>query len=145
MKLNWGNKIAIGYSSFVAFILVMVYLSFGEKFDLVTEDYYAKELAFQAQIDKKSRLEALDEKIKITVEGKDLIINFPHPEGTAINGTIFCFRPSDESKDFEEPIKILENKQRIPLAKFIKGKYLIQLDWNVNEESFYTEKTIIIP
>lgn len=145
MKLNWGNKIAIVYIAFVVFTLGMVYLSFGEKFELVTEDYYAKELAYQDQIDKKSRLGALEEKIKVSVENQNLTIEFPHPNETVIKGKIVCFRPSDEGRDFEEIITVNDKKHSIPLTKFIKGKYLIQIDWMANEVTYYTEKTIIIP
>lgn len=145
MKFNWGTKIAIVYIGFVLFILGMVYLSFGEKFDLVTEDYYAKEIAFQEKIDKKSRLKALPENLKITIDENQLVVAFPHDEKLPISGKIICFRPSDQTKDFEEEIASEAGKHRIPLERFVKGKYLIQVDWKAEGETYYVEKTVIIP
>jgi hypothetical protein len=145
MKLNWGNKIAIAYSAFVLFIIAMVYMSFGEKYDLVTEDYYAQELAYQAKIDAKNRLEGLEENLKVSLEAKNLLIEFPHHDSTLINGKVNCFRPSDQGQDFTV---LIENKQKvvsIPVNQFISGKYLLKLDWTANEKSFYTEQTVIIP
>jgi len=145
MKFNWGTKIALVYVGFVLFILFMVYMSFGEKYDLVTTDYYAKEIAFQDKIDKKSRLKTLPEQLSIRqAEGK-IIIRFPHDETTKIQGEVYCFRPSDESKDFIEPIEAKRGEHRIPLNRFQKGKYLIKVDWQASGRTFYTEKTIIIP
>ena len=51
MKWNWGTKIGLFYSSFVLFILGMIFLSSQEQYDLVTEDYYAAEINFQSTID----------------------------------------------------------------------------------------------
>ena len=50
MKLNWGNWIAVAYSVFVLFIIAMVYLAFGEKWDLVAENYYEQEIQYQDKI-----------------------------------------------------------------------------------------------
>ncbi len=145
MKMNWGTKIAFTYSAFVLFIIAMVYLSFGEKFDLVTEDYYAQELAFQDKIDAKNRLDKLDEKLKTGIENGSLAIFFPHDSLVQVEGKIHCFRPSDESKDFVINANPNYNKQLVPLERFSKGKYLIKIEWTANEQAYYTEKTVIIP
>lgn len=145
MKFNWGTKIGIVYTAFVVFILGMVYMAFGEKFDLVTEDYYAQEIAFQEKIDSKNRHAALDNQLKIKVEEGNLVLYFPHEVGVKINGKINCFRPSDESKDFVEEVKSSSTKYSIPLKRFVKGKYTIKVDWKVDEKHFYDEQIIIIP
>lgn len=144
MKLNWGTGIAIVYTTFVVFIGVMVYKAFGEDFDLVTEDYYAQEIKFQEKIDSRSRAEKLDVSVQTVVEGKSLKIIFPQ-ESELLTGSINCFRPSDETKDFTETFKTEEGFHTIPLNKFIKGKYLIKIDWSLNGVEFYQEQTIVIP
>lgn len=145
MKLNWGTKIASVYIAFVAFIIVMVYLSFGEKYDLVTEDYYAQELAFQDKIDAKNRLESLDENLHTSIENEYLKVDFPHAETTELNGNIHCFRPSDESKDFVVKLENEKKAKHIPLNQFSSGKYLLKISWEADNHSFYAEKTVVIP
>ena len=144
MKWNWGTKIGLLYSGFVAFILFMVYLSFGQQYDLVTEDYYAAEINYQETIDSKSRASSLNEPLRATIEGNQLLLHFP---GTTenIEGSLEAFRPSDQSKDFSKSFELVENKYAIPLQQFVKGKYYLKVHWSVAEEKYYHELSIIIP
>jgi len=146
MKLNWGTFIAIGYSVFVLFVIFMVYSAFGEDYDLVTEDYYAQEIAYQDRIDRTSRANRLENSLQVTLEGNNLKVIFPQNNKT-LSGSIQCFRPSDESKDFTETFNTSSGSFGIPLNRFIKGKYLIKVDWTSVEEAggFYQEQVIVIP
>lgn len=142
--MNWGKGIAILYTSFVLFIAVMVYMAFGEKYDLVTEDYYQKEIEFQSTIDKKENTNVLGNHLKIGIKGDDVLIEFPQ-EQYPITGSIHVFRPSDITLDFEEDFAIESNTIKLSLDKFKKGKYIIKTDWKVDEQAFYQEEAIIIP
>lgn len=144
MKVNWGTKIAIFYSVFVVFILTMVYMAFGENYELVTEDYYQQELEFQEKIDKSSNAFALDDKLKIVIKDNFVVIKFP-PSLSVTTGTINFFRPSDESADFDAEIELVENNQTFELSKFIKGKYLVKTDWKTASEEYFQEDIIFIP
>lgn len=144
MKLNWGTMIAIFYSSFVLFIGWMVYKAFGEKFDLVTEDYYAQEIQYQDKIDSKTRTKNLTGNLQVTISGQNLVVLFPQKEA-ALKGSINCFRPSDASKDFTSDFSTEDGSFSIPLQKFIRGKYLIKVDWSNKGINYYEEQTIIIP
>lgn len=144
MKWNWGTKIALFYSSFVAFILFMVLLSANEHYDLVTEDYYAAEINYQKTIDSKSRADKLNTSLFASIEKGHVVIHFPH-KGYSISGEINCFRPSDESKDFKLSIQTEDNSYSIPIKRFIKGKYLLKVDWEVDQVNYYHELNVIIP
>ena len=144
MKLNWGTLIAIFYSCFVLFIGWMVYKAFGEDYDLVTEDYYAQEIQYQDKIDSKSRAKKLTGSLQATIEGKNLVVLFPQKEAT-LKGEINCFRPSDASKDFKTAFETTNGRFSIPLKEFIRGKYLIKVDWSNEKVNYYEEQTIVIP
>ncbi len=47
MKISWGHKILFTYLAFVAGMMGMVYLTTKQNRDLVSDNYYADELAFQ--------------------------------------------------------------------------------------------------
>ena len=64
--MNWGYKILMVYILFVAGIMVMVFMSSTQNTDLVTTDYYEKELVYQQKIDQISRTSALSAKVAIT-------------------------------------------------------------------------------
>ncbi len=144
MKWNWGTKIGLLYTAFVVFILVMVYLAFGQKYDLVTEDYYAQEVKYQGTIDSRTRAENLKENLTTSIEGDFLKVIFPQ-QNTLLKGTINCFRPSDQSKDFTEEFETENGYYKIPLNKFISGKYTLKIKWNEGSLAYYKEQIVILP
>ena len=48
--MDFGGKIIILYLSFVGLILTLVFMSYGQKVELVSADYYAQEINFQQKI-----------------------------------------------------------------------------------------------
>lgn len=144
MKINWGFKIAFFYSAFVVFIIGMIFLAFGENFDLVTEDYYQKELEFQDKIDKSSNAKLLETKLQVSIVGKAVQLTFPR-NARPVEGEIMFFRPDNEKDDFIIQLKKDSNIQQVDLERFRKGKYLVKIDWKSNDKSYYQENTIIIP
>lgn len=143
--MNWGKKIAVTYTVFVVFMVTMVYLSFGLKFDLVTEDYYAEEIKFQEKIDSKTRVKEQGLEPIISIIKNTVSIKFPNTENTKYSGTIQCFRPSDENKDFTIEFSNIEEPQLIDSERFSKGKYLMKIDWTDGTHQYYSEQTVIIP
>ncbi len=119
-------------------------MAFGEKYDLVTEDYYQKEIEFQGVIDKVSNAKQLNDKLKISIDNDQVVLSFPESE-LPITGHIEFFRPSDESQDFKENIELSSGVQKIALNKFVKGKYIVKTDWKMGETGYYQENTIFIP
>jgi predicted dehydrogenase len=49
--MNWGYKIMLVYLVFISGMLFMAFKSSEQDIELVTEDYYAKELVYQQKID----------------------------------------------------------------------------------------------
>lgn len=144
MKINWGSGIAALYITFIVFVLAMVYMAFGEKYELVTEDYYQQEIEFQGKIDRSTNAYALDDKLKISVKDGHLILEFPKSK-SATSGLIHFFRPSDKSADFDATIDLDEGVQEIDLNKFLKGKYLVKTEWENEGKEYFQEDIIIIP
>src|SRR5574343_962446 len=103
--MNWGYKILAVYLSFVAVIVFMVFRSSNEKFDLVTKDYYAKELKYQDQIERVKRTGQLTEKVVVTNENNELKITLPGDfAGKTLKGELLLYCPADESKDVKKAI-----------------------------------------
>ena len=59
MKISWGHKILFTYLAFVAGMMGMVYFTTQQNRDLVSDNYYADELAFQKIIDESANTAAL--------------------------------------------------------------------------------------
>jgi hypothetical protein len=146
MKLNWGWKIAILYSGFVVFMLILVFKSSMQKIDLVTPDYYAKELNYQQQIDKENRTGKLSEQLKWQVENRKIQLQFPaEVKGKKVKGEILFYRPSDSGKDLK--VEITPDSSGYVLVagdKLSTGMYKMQVAWSADNTEYYNEGTITI-
>jgi len=146
MRINWGYRVAILYISFAGLIIFLVSSSMKQNIDLVTPDYYAQELKFQAKKDSEERNNNLENPAMIYCDEAGIRVEFPTnftPEN--ITGTINVFRPSDKTKDFTVDIAASSNHhQLIPATNLERGMWRIKLSFNYNNESYYSEKQIVL-
>lgn len=144
MKINWGGGIALFYILFMTVLLFFVIKSTSHRHEMVTENYYQKDLDYQAHFDK--TINAMDENlIEIELYPNENTINLLFLKEQAIEGKVKFYRPSDSTKDFTLDINLdHDNKMEIQTTKMISGPWTIQLDWVQNEETFFKEMKIII-
>ena len=147
MKWNWGKGIVVGLSLFMGFILYLVItLSTNNKysFDLVTEEYYAKEMAYQTEIDAEKNTHNLTSKIMGERTAAGWMLSFPEElKSGMVKGTVTLYRPSNEKLDFELPLSLNESKMLIPANKMIDGRWNIIISFNQNGEEYLYKKSII--
>ena len=144
MKFNWGTGIALFFTSFVLFIFFMMYKCFQTDFDLVTEDYYAKELAYQNTIDKIKNEKALGESLQVLKSEKGVSLVFPEDHASiGVSGTVQFFRPSDKDLDKTFEFKNEKTALNFPFSNFKTGAYKVIIDWEANGKSFYKEQMLV--
>jgi len=80
--MSWGKGIILVFVVFVLGIGILVYRSMTKNIDLVTTNYYEKELKYQEQIDKINNTNSLKEKIKIEYNGSVILITYPQVHKT---------------------------------------------------------------
>ena len=142
--MNWGYKIMIVYGLFMAFILSMVFRSCDYNVELVTEDYYAEELAYEKKMDKIRRTKKLERDITWSLKPGGLALQCPHP--TVLSGEIKLVRPSRKDWDVVLPLDPnASGVQMIPSQDLHPGWYHLQIDWSKNDEEYFTEARIFIP
>ncbi len=147
MKISWGKGIVIAIFLFIVFISSMVYVMISDRrynHDLVTEEYYQKELEVQGNIDAQKNANKLETSVKIERENKDLIVVFPEffkPE--KIQGKVLLYRPSNEKLDSEIPIKITTNKLVIPSEKLLGGRWNISVHFKYEDKSYLYKEELI--
>jgi len=143
--MSWGYKVSIITFCFVCFMTCMVIAAFRQSFDLVTEDYYGKELKFQSQINKQINHEQLKGSIVLEQNNESLNLIFPDEfNGQLITGEVLLFRPSDASKDVMLKLKTNGESLHISKKELFSGLYQVQIDYNVTGKSYYFEKDIMI-
>ena len=146
MKINWGTGIVIAIALFMSFILFLVIkMTTNEDYshDLVVEEYYKKELAFQQEIDAETNLKLLSEKIKgKRVEG-GWLLSFPEEiKASKIVGTVFLYRPSNKQLDFDFPIELSNSNLLIPDKRLLDGRWNITVNWEYEEKEFLYKESI---
>lgn len=146
MKWNWGTGIVIGIISFMSFILYFVIkMSTDNKFhhDLVTEEYYAKEMAYQTEIDAETNTFNLKEEIQGKRTNEGWLLSFPKElNPTKIQGKVFLYRPSNQKLDFSLPITMSGNNLLIPEKFLVDGRWNITIDWNYENTNYLYKKAI---
>jgi hypothetical protein len=143
--MNWGTKILIVYVAFVAGIVFMVVKSTTQNTDLVTTDYYAKELKYQDKIDEIKRVDALSAPVEYRIDDNALTIMFPKDfAGKKLIGEAVLYCPSDEKKDIRQPFTILDENLQLAVPVGSKGLYELHISWQDGGVTYYFEKKIFI-
>ncbi len=143
--MSWGKKIMFVYIVFVAGILFLVYKSSSQKVDLVTPDYYKKELAFQHTIEERERVNALSGKTSFCQIDSELIITLPKEmmnKSVEVDATLYC--PSDKEKDIHFNTSTSSGKFKWTLSLETKGYFEIHLRWIADQLAFYQEDKLFI-
>lgn len=146
LKFNWGTGIALTYILFVAITLTMVFVFMNQEVVLETNDYYAKGLDYQNQIDKIERTNKLPQQLEIISSNDEIVFLFPKIfESKNIVGEIYFYRPSNNKNDFIQKINLDSSfTQKITKSKLAKGLWKIKVDWHVNNNTYYNEKIIMV-
>lgn len=140
MKINWGTAIVLAFIGFISFILYFVIsmnTNYRAQHDLVTEDYYRAELAFQNEIDDQNNATKNDVNLSVVQQEDGLIIQFPaHLNFSEIKGTVSVYRPSNKKLDFDMELKLTGAQLLIPAKRFVEGRWDIKVSWKYENESY---------
>lgn len=147
MKFNWGYKILLVYLTFAGGILYMVYLTAQQNRDLVSDNYYEEELAYQKIIDQSAKTATLSATVEIETDqlNNSLQIHLP-PEFSNTNtvGKWNLYFAADQKMDLEGTINTNNGNQLIQLPEGRTGNYTCKLEWEANGQSYYFEKIIFL-
>lgn len=145
MKLSWGYKIIFIYTIFVLGMLTMVFLSAKENRDLVSENYYAEEIAYQQVIDQSSKTAALSAPVELMVSGSQLIIQLPKEfYGLQAVGEWTLYYAADKARDIAGKINTENGKYAIAVPGDATGHYLFKMQWKAGTREYYFEKNIFL-
>lgn len=123
--------------AFIGFIITLVTILMSNKIDLVSEDYYQKEIKFEDEISSSKNWKALGKDVAFQANDQHIIVTLP--EIDQVNEyELFFTRPDDVKQDLV--FKINGTKTYImDKAKFEKGQYDFRLECK-NEQKTYLKK-----
>lgn len=139
--MNAGKWIIIAYVLFAAFIGILVTVCMRQDISLVSADYYKNELAYQDQIERIKRTEALQIKPDIHVHSYLIQITF---DSTCIieRGTVALFCPSNTKMDRAFALETGKNEFTQDVSFLLPGMYRLRLNWTMEGKDYYTEEII---
>lgn len=147
MRWNWGTGVVIAFVLFISFIMYFVVRTNTDsslEHDLVTEEYYKKELQYQQQLSEEQR--SVDEGMEVEIEvfPEGLRIEFPASiPAEEISGRIELYRPSDKNLDRQWPLENIHDQvyllHRTLLAE---GRWDVNVVWTWKGNTYRTRKAI---
>lgn len=143
--MNWGVKIFIAFVVFgIAVISVVIFLV-NQKVDMVTDNYYEKELLYQDQINKIERTRAYKKPL-IEFTGNEIVIKYPNkPSLNEKTDFVLFYRPSDKNMDIKLPVNIdSSNSQVLKTSTMQKGYWKIQINWTSEGLGYYYEDSFFL-
>ncbi len=147
--MNWGKGITITIILFVSFIIYLVFTCMKQTdIHLVSDDYYEQEIAYQQVIDKKSNLEKLGGKPKMSVlSSKELLLDMSGlSQWDQSQGSIQMFRPSNPSLDRTFNLSLDNHGQQvITMDNLQSGKWICKINWKRLGTEYYFEQTVMVP
>jgi len=145
MKITWGHKIAGAYMLFVAGIVFLVFKANGERYDMVTKDYYEEELKFQQVIAESANANALSATVTVEKLNDALSIRFPvEMRNKKIEVDFYLYYPADDMKDFRKSFTINQPEFTQALPAGFKGQYELKLSWSADGKKYYNERKIFL-
>lgn len=145
-KFNWGFGIATIVVIFLLWNAIFLIFAFGEKVDLVADNYYERELKYQDEIEKYKNRNIDNGHLIIEATSSVLTVSIPEKFLTKkIEGEIYFYRPSNSDNDFKmKMVTDAEGKQHIDISNLDRGYWRIIINWNDGETKYLEQKKIII-
>lgn len=141
MIMNWGKGIAIALIGFIVFIVTLGVKMMKADADLVSDDYYKKEVVYGNEIVAQQNAKETNTTLEkeVSDEGVMLSLNTLHFEG----GTLLLRRSNDPSMDIQ--LEMEGSTVYVESTQLQQGKYDIIIDWKGNDRSYQHRDLLWIP
>ncbi len=141
--------IAITGFFIVAIIFIATFIAFAvrQREDLVSADYYEREVRYQSQLDSMNRSQSLAAQSVVTFEPalQTIVITLPVAQTQGATGNIHLYRPSDARLDRELPLTLnAAGVQHLDTKALSDGLWKVRVKWNANGQEYYLDQPVIV-
>jgi hypothetical protein len=143
----WPAGIIATFVLFIAGTVGLVILSARNHVELVSPDYYERELRYQEQINRRERTQALKDPARVSYDAAQgsIVVALPAAQARVAKGRIQLYRPSDARLDRDLPLALDVNGiQRLDAKRLHAGPWNIRVQWNVDGEEFFLNHSIVV-
>lgn len=143
--MNWAYRIVLTFILFAALIGTLVTISMRQEVNLVSDDYYKQEIAYQDQIDRIRRTEELTDPPRILLNPVKGEITIDLMTRKPATGQAWFFRPSDSRLDQRMDFSSdSSGAVKVNVAAWEKGRWVAKVQWIADGREYYMEKSITL-
>jgi nitrogen fixation protein FixH len=143
----WPISIVTFFAIAITFFACFITWAVRQRDDLVSADYYEREVRFQSQLDSMNRAHAVAAKTVVTFEPQQqsILITLPEAQKPGTTGSIHLYRPSDARLDRELPLALTaDGTQRLDAKKLADGLWKVRVKWNANGQEYYLDQPVLV-
>jgi hypothetical protein len=143
----WPVAITAFFILAVIFLVGFVIWAIGQREDLVSADYYEREVRFQLHLDKLNRSQSFARETIVAFEPEKqvIVVMLPPEQSCNVTGKIHLYRPSDARLDFEVPLTPdIEGRQRIDAKELALGLWKVRVSWSANGQAYFRDQAVNI-
>ncbi len=146
MKWNWGTGIALTLTLFGGLMAFAVYSALQQDYDLVSEDYYAEELAFQEVIDQRTNALRLEDRAELKVDGNEIVLELPEDlQGKTKTVKTHMYYELEADYDFHiDQGETTNNHFTIEFPQFATGKWIAKTKVQCEGVAYFFEPELVL-
>lgn len=137
--MNWGKGITIFLVLFIAFITTLAVVLMNTSSDLVSEDYYLREVKYGNEITAEQNARDANSSVEVEESAEGIFVQL-RTEKPSDSIQVHLLRGNDPTKDFHTATN--GTSVFIDRARLVQGKYLLTITWEVDEDFFQLKKEI---
>jgi hypothetical protein len=146
MQISWGTKLTIVFVLFAASMSYMVYQCVQTPVNLVSNQYYNDEIAYQQVIDGTNNANTLSTHVTLQQQGNAFVVQLPAQlKSQVIKGYILFYCSSSAVNDKKFALQQGQSTQQvIQTGKIMPGRYIVKTDWWANNIHYHNEQPVTI-
>lgn len=143
MNKIWPISIIFVIALFIGLTISFVIMAFSHRVDLVTKDYYEKDLMYNERQKRESAALSLEKPFLYSAKNGTIYFTLPNVMGSPCHGTITFYSPlnpaMDKSVKFQEmcgyPVKI-----ETPFLT--RGFWRLKFEWASGDKKYFREVSL---
>jgi len=143
----WPASIAGFFVLAITFLATFVVWAVRQREDLVSADYYEREIRYQQQLDSLKRSQSLVAHAVVTFEPAQqvVVITLPAAKRENATGQVQLYRPSDARMDRELPLALAaDGTQKLDARSLADGLWKVRVRWSAGGQEYYLEQPVIV-
>lgn len=141
----WPIAIALYFLVVGGFLIGFAVWAIRQREELVSADYYEREVRYQQQLDSMNRSQplAMESVVTFNPAEQQIVITLPAAQAQGATGNVQLYRPSDPRLDRNVPLALnSEGVQRLDTRDLRGGLWKVRLKWTANGQEYYLDRSV---